>query len=247
MEVRTWAWVLSDLLWNTLKEVSLDHRLEGWLSPIFVHLIVGRFMHKATALVTIDVHHAWLQAIYCIYRAAPWRDIFAHFVVSWNVLVRRRVLEMGRIFERRLWNVSIKKRCSVWDRAELSVYRALDDVLRCFWVSIVVLRSWVVDKVEICVGLPTVSRRVEDIFSFGSFWSVSELIDNPAFFERSPLQRLCDFLDCGGRPIEQSYLLILLLHSFLLIGCFHGALWDELESRRLVLGNVYSWLILSRA
>lgn len=114
-------------------------------------------------------------------------------------------------------------------------------------MGIVVLRSWVVDKVEVCVGFPTVSRRVEDVFGFGSFCSVAELIDNPTFFERSPLDRLSDFLDCGGRPVKQSDLLILLLHSLLLIGRFLGALCDEMYFWRLVFSHVYNRLILSWA
>ena len=86
----------------------------------------------------------------------------------WLVLARRGILQIGRVLEGRLGDVSKQKRVTINGRAELSVDRALDDVLRFLRMGVIVLWARVLHVVEVRAFLEAVRTRIEDGLGLGA-------------------------------------------------------------------------------
>ena len=80
------------------------------------------------------------------------RRVFsAHFVLARCILIRRGILQAGRVLEGALGHVTLEERVALLDRAETSVDGSLDNVLRLLGVRVVVLRSRIFHRVQVGV------------------------------------------------------------------------------------------------
>ena len=85
-----------------------------------------------------------------------WRDVRAHFMVARHVLAGGGVFQAGGILVRGRAHITVQKRISLCVGTKLVVDRSFDDVLGLFSLDVIILRAWIVRRVQISVGAESV-------------------------------------------------------------------------------------------
>jgi hypothetical protein len=110
-------------------------------------MICGGFLQVAVAvLVVVESRRG----------AAGWRNVHAHFMVARHVLTGGGVFQAGGILVRGFAHITVQKRISLCSRTKLVVDRSFDDVLGLFGLDVVILRAWIVRRVQVSVGAESV-------------------------------------------------------------------------------------------
>ena len=140
MEIATRTGVLSDLLWDLFKEVALGYRSVLWKRFGPWQILNRVFLTELAIALLVEIA---LRAFTC-----SGREIFAHLMVAGHILTGRWILKAGRVLERRLWDVTLEKRCALLYWTKLCVDRAFNDILR-ISVRIIILWPWIISRIQV--------------------------------------------------------------------------------------------------
>ena len=153
-----------------------------------------------------------------VHMLASWRgEVSAHFMMSWCILLWRRIVETSWILEWRLANISLQKGVSDGNSTETGVNWPFDDILRLLGVCVVVLGTRIVHSVQISVRFESIGHRIEDSFCLGARLDLGEVLDHFTFIKRRTFNGSRYLFNSGRRSIENSYLLVLFLYRVFLI------------------------------
>ena len=238
MKVAAWSWVLTDLLWDTFKEVSFYYGLIRGLWLLCPNSIFHDCIKSSTTLL-ID------KTAMGLVRIAS--EIFAHLMLAWRVLARWWVLQTSWILEGRLRDISVQKRVALLCGTETSVDGPLDNVLGLLWMCVVVLWPWVVDRVEIGVWLPAIGARVKHGFGPWASLHFGEVVDKPPLLQRCALDWLRRCFYSWGWSVKEADFLEMSLHSLFFVRWKFWTFCNKLKSWWFIFSHVNFYFVISRS
>ena len=240
MQVAARSWVLTDLLWNTLEEVSANDWLVGRLRFNSPWSVFHDWLKQVATALLIDKPTVFLVRIS---RA----KIFAHFMLPRWILAWRRIFAACWVLKGWLRHIPVQKWRALLNWVKLSVNRSFNNVLWFLGVGIIVLRSWVIDRVEVSVWLPAIGAWVEHGFGPWTSLHLSKVFNQSSLLQRRALYRFGHLLNRWGRPIKEANFLEVGLHSLLLAWIYFWALWNELKRWWFILSNVNFDFVVARS
>ena len=145
-------------------------------------------------------------------------EILRHLMVLNVVFGGAWILGIRRIFIGRLTEINIQHTFTHGIGAKFIIDRSLYYIVRFSLISIIILRPWIVYVIEItALWLPTICLWMERWFCYGTWLNLGEIRHGLSFLKCRMFDLSVDFLESGGRTIELSDLLELLLESLLAV------------------------------